>query len=381
MLINNWYVAALAEEVTADKPLGVRMLGLDFVLFRDSAGQAVCLSDVCCHRGGALSDGQLNDGCVACPYHGWEFAPSGRCALIPSAGESARIPKRARIDTYPTEERYGWIWVFLGDLPEAERPAVPELFPEFHDQETWRVIPYSFQARCNWIRMEENSLDTIHTTFVHPMFGGKVDTQSANQDIELTEYGARVDREKFAPGSDAKTGAMAEMLSEDRERTRVNLEFSLIGVTHRINPTFKKGMGLINFTARTPVDAFNTRAFGWQARNFLTDPSQDAERLKAINQAISEDVAIVEKVKPALMPPSLPEEFLTKADSMEVAFRRLVKQHADRGWEIDLEAFEAESRYSVLVIPSPDRREDPKGWVHKTVPLRPAARVARAGNE
>ena len=381
MLINNWYVAALAADVTAGQPHGVRMLGLDFVLFRDSSDQPVCLSDVCCHRGGALADGKINGGCIACPYHGWEFSPAGACTLIPSAGEDASIPKRARIDAYPTEERYGWIWVYLGDLPESERPDIPDLFPEYEDQDKWRIIPYSFQARCNWVRMEENSLDTIHTTFVHPMFGGKVDPQSANQDIELTEWGARVDREKYAPGSNAKSGAMAKMLSEDRERTRVNLEFSLIGVTHRINPTFKKGMGLINFTARTPIDAFNTRAFGWQARNFLTEPEQDAERVKAINQAISEDVAIVEKVKPPLTPPALPEEFLTKADSMEVAFRRLVQRHADQGWEIDLEALEAESRYRVLVIPSPARREDPKGWVHKPVPLRPAARRARAGNE
>jgi phenylpropionate dioxygenase-like ring-hydroxylating dioxygenase large terminal subunit len=61
MLINNWYVAATAAELTAERPLGVRMLGLDFVLFRSSDG-VTCLPDVCCHRGGALSDGKLAAG-------------------------------------------------------------------------------------------------------------------------------------------------------------------------------------------------------------------------------------------------------------------------------------------------------------------------------
>jgi vanillate O-demethylase monooxygenase subunit len=70
MLINNWYVAALSSEVTADKPFGTRMLGCDFVLYRDSAGNAVCLANTCCHRGGALCNGSVASGNVACPYHG-----------------------------------------------------------------------------------------------------------------------------------------------------------------------------------------------------------------------------------------------------------------------------------------------------------------------
>ena len=72
MIINNWYVAAMSDDVSADKPLGVRMLGVDFVLFRNAAGQVICMAGVCCHRGAALGDGKINDGCVACPYHGWE---------------------------------------------------------------------------------------------------------------------------------------------------------------------------------------------------------------------------------------------------------------------------------------------------------------------
>jgi phenylpropionate dioxygenase-like ring-hydroxylating dioxygenase large terminal subunit len=38
MLINNWYVAARTAEIGAT-PFKSRMLGLDFVLFRDSTGK------------------------------------------------------------------------------------------------------------------------------------------------------------------------------------------------------------------------------------------------------------------------------------------------------------------------------------------------------
>ena len=203
MLINNWYVAEDSSAVVADKPLRVRMLGFDFVLFRDAAGTAHCLSDVCCHRGGALGDGNVvttasGDVCVACPYHGWQFDTTGACVHIPALGAERAIPRRARIDVYPTVEKYGWIWVFLGDLPAHERPQIPDLFPEFDDP-SWRKLPYRFEAKCNWMRMEENSLDTAHTNFVHKAFGSRRDPKLETFPITPTPWGAKVARTKPAP--------------------------------------------------------------------------------------------------------------------------------------------------------------------------------------
>ncbi|MDX2141981.1 MAG: aromatic ring-hydroxylating dioxygenase subunit alpha [Rhodospirillaceae bacterium] len=379
MIINNWYVAEESPNVPAGAPVGVRMLGFDFVLFRDGAGKVHCLTDVCCHRGAALSDGELADGggCIACPYHGWRFDARGRCVRIPALGDEAKIPKRARIDSYPTAEKYGWIWVFLGDLTEAERPHIPDLFPEY-DDETWTKIPYRFEAKCNWMRMEENSLDTAHTNFVHKAFGARANPKLSAAPIEPTEWGARVTRTKPAPAREAKSGEIAKLLSEDRAQTAVTLEFSVIGVCHRIHPTFRPGMSQINFTARTPIDRFRTRAIGWQARNYLPGEQHNPERMAGIQQAVAEDLRVVEKVKPPLTPPTLSDEFLTETDGMELAFRRKVWGMAARGWEIDWEAYQKLVEDHVVVIPSPARREEPKNWVHTAVPLRPPAPPKRA---
>ena len=46
MFINFWYVAEETKKLT-DGPMKVRMLGQDFVLFRDSKGKAHCLRNVC----------------------------------------------------------------------------------------------------------------------------------------------------------------------------------------------------------------------------------------------------------------------------------------------------------------------------------------------
>lgn len=370
MLINNWYVACSSDELAAGKSRRVQMLGCWFALFRDRSGHAICLADTCVHRGAALGDGELVDGDLACPYHGWRFGSDGRCTLIPAMGPDVVPPKRVRVDDYPTQEKYGWVWVFLGDLPEDRRPRIPELFPEFDDTDRWRRIPYQFEAQANWMRFEENSLDTAHTNFVHRAFGAKRTPQLAASAIELTEWGARVAREKPAPQLDQKSGEIAKLLAADRRSTNVTLEFSLIGLCHRIQPTFREGMSQINFTARTPIDAWRSRAIGWQARNYLLEPEHDAERMAGILLAVEEDLRVVEKVVPPLTPASLTDEFLTETDGMEVAFRKAVARFAALGNEIDVDQLEQMRRRQVLVIPSPARRRDPQNWVHRTVPLR-----------
>ena len=66
MYVNFWYPLAASDELT-DQPLKVRCMGLDYVLFRDSQGQARCLSNTCIHRGGSLAGGKIHDDCIAVP--------------------------------------------------------------------------------------------------------------------------------------------------------------------------------------------------------------------------------------------------------------------------------------------------------------------------
>ena len=81
MFKNFWWPLEWAEVVKA-KPVRMRALGQDFVLFRTAEGRAQVMSDLCIHRGGALSDGWVEDGCLVCPYHGWKYRPEGDCVRI-----------------------------------------------------------------------------------------------------------------------------------------------------------------------------------------------------------------------------------------------------------------------------------------------------------
>ena len=113
---------------------------------------------------------RIVNGCVVCPYHGWEFNGEGKCVNIPSIGYGKKTPARAKVDAYPVQEKYGIVFAFLGDLPEEERP--PLLNVEEYDDPAWRAntvlvldVPYYYE------RSIENGLDPAHNEFVHPTHG------------------------------------------------------------------------------------------------------------------------------------------------------------------------------------------------------------------
>ncbi|MCB2107499.1 MAG: aromatic ring-hydroxylating dioxygenase subunit alpha, partial [Rhodobacteraceae bacterium] len=169
MLINFWYAAEQSDAIT-QSPKHIRMLGFEFALFRDSAGRAHCVSNICVHRGASLAHGQVRDDCIECPYHGWLFrGQDGICTKIPSLGKDGKIPTRAKIDAYPVQERYGLIFVFLGDLPENKRPPLIDV-PEWGRSE-WRFTSNIYTVNANIQRLVENTLDPAHTEFVHPVMG------------------------------------------------------------------------------------------------------------------------------------------------------------------------------------------------------------------
>jgi len=369
MLINNWYVAAKSEEVTTT-PHRSRMLGADFVLFRTESGELHCLSDVCCHRGGALHRGEVKGGCIVCPYHGWEFDGAGACTKIPAMGDDITIPKRARIDTYPVEERLGLIWVFIGDQAEADRPEIPDWFQPYLDNPEWRVVSYNYEwTECNWERLCENSLDTSHPSFVHKRFGSRISPKAHIAPIEATEHGAKVSRERAAPAASQKRGAIAELLPKDRKTTRVTVEWSMIALVEMLFQQMTTEMTQVLYSVRTPVDEHTVRSYGFQARNFLMEPEHDADRVAGLFEAIQEDHDIVRMLKPRFTVSSNAREMLIESDGMELAFRNKVREWRDMGRYIDGEALERLGQRQVFVAPSPARAADPKGWVHQTLPM------------
>jgi phenylpropionate dioxygenase-like ring-hydroxylating dioxygenase large terminal subunit len=367
MIINNWYAAAASSAVGAE-PLQVRMLGCAFVLFRDTEGELACLSDVCCHRGGSLSHGKRVNGCVQCPYHGWEYGTDGRVRLVPALGADAKIPARARVDSYPVQERWGFVWAFLGDLPEGERPELPDLLPEFGDQDTWRMTSMQRDWTVNWARLKENLADASHLFLVHS-FGRHLPAKIDIFDIEETDWGVRVPQTYAAkPTDESRTSVNAPQAAETRTQSEVLIELSVIGLMQKNSQKMVSGYDQVIWNACTPIDATHTRHFNLHFRNFLPEAASDADMLKTIDWGFDEDAAVIEHVKPVLTPVSQTSELFVETDGPEKAYRDKVARIGQRLGVIDWRRMQDLGLDRVQVIPSPARAEG-GSWVHATVPL------------
>ena len=205
MLIkNHWYAVEFGRQV-GDGPLQVKVHGHDLVLWRSPNGTINAQSDLCVHRGGSLAGGEVVGDCVRCPYHGWRYDTEGACVEIPANRGDLPIPRKARIDTYPCVERYGFVWVFLGDLAAEQRPPLPELYGmELHTEaraEGFRAVQGEFTWNANYDRVLENAIDIAHTPFVHAgSFGNRDEPEIQDFDLEeshdnghLTSVSATVD--------------------------------------------------------------------------------------------------------------------------------------------------------------------------------------------
>jgi phenylpropionate dioxygenase-like ring-hydroxylating dioxygenase large terminal subunit len=179
-LLDDWHVIATADEVRPGELVPLRLLERELVGWRDSKGEIHVWEDLCIHRGSRLSRGAIRDDRVICPYHGWNYDGSGRCILMPAAPSEPPL-KKARAITHRATERYGLVWVSLGN-PARD---VPE-FPEWNDGSYKKVLcgPYRFRSGYRAI---ENFVDPTHFPFVHAGVNGLEDRPDPIPPYEVQE--------------------------------------------------------------------------------------------------------------------------------------------------------------------------------------------------
>ena len=162
---NGWYGVVRSSELHEGDLVSIRAFDRELVVLRDHDGTPRVLDAHCPHLGAHLGGGTIVDGTVACPYHGWRFDGGGRCVEIPY-GDS-RIPARARVRSYPVDERNGFVhaWFHAADAePAYELPDVEEL----GGAAGWtEVRPWSTDLVAALQEMAENNVDYAHLKFVH----------------------------------------------------------------------------------------------------------------------------------------------------------------------------------------------------------------------
>ena len=165
-LRNHWYALILSRELVGTKPVALKRLDEELVLWRDGDGRPHLFRDACAHRGAKLSMGHVVDGNLACCYHGWTYDRTGQCIAIPTEGGACELAKEARVRAYPVEEHGGVIFGFLSD--HGGEASYPCPRPDELVDPSWSgfIIPHHW-ANARWFRALENLVDPLHGPFLH----------------------------------------------------------------------------------------------------------------------------------------------------------------------------------------------------------------------
>lgn len=190
MFLNDyWYVAAISDEI-GETPLARMFLNQAVVLYRTQDGGIAALEDRCCHRHLPLSLGKVVGEGLQCGYHGLVYDADGVCVRVP--GQTA-VPPGARIRAYPVVERWGWVWIWMGDPRQADASQIED----FHwlDDPLWRAAGCRIPMECDYRLGIDNLLDLSHLAYVHrTTLGNPAVAESAEVGTERHGEGVRVTR-------------------------------------------------------------------------------------------------------------------------------------------------------------------------------------------
>jgi phenylpropionate dioxygenase-like ring-hydroxylating dioxygenase large terminal subunit len=121
---------------------------------------------LCPHRGVPLKYGTcLKEGTLTCWYHGFTFdTETGKCVAALSEGADSTAPGHLAARVYPTQERHGLVWVYVGD---GAAPPIEEDLPEdLLKPDTVLVGRFSVWD-VSWRATMDNGIDTAHPFFLH----------------------------------------------------------------------------------------------------------------------------------------------------------------------------------------------------------------------
>ncbi len=308
-----WYPVAESTDV-GDEPLATRLLGENLVIWRSHDGELVAAPDQCPHRQAPLSIGTYNKGEVTCAYHGWTFGTQGRCMLVPSSGPGAPIPPTAHLNCHKVQERYGLIWVCLGE-PAVAIPRIPQdedpAFRRLHSGvETWKV---------STPRLVDNFMDFSHFPWVHTgTFGLGQDPLIPKLNLEQLDedfYGYIY--EVYAANPDEATAVSGS--DQDTVHRVMTTGFALPFMV-RSTIRYDDGLEHILLLVSTPRDDFESLFTFVVWRN--DDHSVDPEEITAFDRAIgAEDKAMLEQV-PGTLPLTRTGVVNVQSDKPSVEWRR-----------------------------------------------------------
>lgn len=293
-----------------DAPVAVRLLGEDYVIWRDRGGLARAAPDRCPHRGTRLSLGDVIDGALRCPYHGWRFDGSGRCTAIPALPDF--VPGEAqRLASVGVQEVYGLLW-----LCPARPDATPPVFAAEADPGLRKLTAGPYDVATSAPRIVENFLDMAHFGFVHAGWlgdGTRTEVQPYTVAVDDDGVHARGCRAYQPRSNVASTVASAVEYDYD-----VPAPFTaILRKAPDAQALWREAIALFV----CPVEPESSRV--WFRLALPADRTDDAATLAFQDAIFAQDRPVLESQRPRRLP--LNGEVHCAADRTSVAYRRWLK--------------------------------------------------------
>jgi phenylpropionate dioxygenase-like ring-hydroxylating dioxygenase large terminal subunit len=305
----SWYQVAYPGDLEPGGVTALKYWDRDLVLWRDEAGDFHLQDAFCPHLGAHLGvGGEVERGCIRCPFHGWAFDGAGECTNIPY---SDRVNRKAKLRTYPVVVRNDLVFAWYHPYDEQPLWEVP-VFEEVGDPAFSDYYRSSYTIGTILQEMAENTVDPAHFRYVH----------GTDQVAECESYETE--------------GHTATMLSKQAYVTPRGVTEGRIDV-YSFGPGVAKTWftGIVDallVATSTPIDRGSSQVrFNFTVRKFDDErmTSTVAEAFVAeINKQIQEDQPIWEHKR------FLPVPALADTDGPIVKFRKWYAQFYAEPYEV-----------------------------------------------
>lgn len=281
-----WYPVIPIAQLPPGYPQAFTLLGQKIVLWLDAQGRPSAVADRCCHRSAQLSKGKVVNDNIQCPYHGWTFNGAGTCTYVPQLKDGT-ISSSYKVDAYACTQRYGYIWVCLGE-PLCDIPNIAEA-----DDPQYRLIHEFYEPwKCAGLRVMENEFDTAHPTFVHTTtFGSEEHPIPDTMELEEKEWGIEF---RSTLGVTNPELQQQNLKLEQHKTVRTMHMTWYMPFTAQIRIGYPNGLVHIIVNTAVPIDDSTSQIVQFCLRND-TEAQTKAKNAIAFDRAVTrEDKAILE---------------------------------------------------------------------------------------
>lgn len=335
---NQWYVAAYSDEIRHEL-FARTVCGEPILFWRTASGEVVANSDRCVHRRFPLSQApsRLVDDTVVCGYHGFTYGADGVCVAVPG---QTRVPRTARLVSYPVVECDSLVWIWIGERALADPSRIPRA--TYLDAPGYTTVRGREPLAARFSLLVDNLLDLSHETYLHGGYIGTPEvastpiTTEVDDDAGIICVSRHMDDAECPPFYATSTGLHGRISRwQDIEYTppclyKLHSRVAPVGSLPRPDGSDPDAFHVEVVYAITPETEHTTHDFWMVARDFALDDDEVSAFLAENNRTVVlQDVVALEVLEKVIATePANYQELSINIDTGGLAARRMLARMA-----------------------------------------------------